>query len=101
MRVTDIAMSPFLAISDFSHAEGLLQGWSRRVCGDCAHNGLEFDASQSTRCILPAWPVVGPLDPDGDRDSELFPGDSGAAIEEVLLRQGEEALHGYRGIALA
>jgi hypothetical protein len=38
--------------------------------------------------------VVGPLDPGHDRDPELFAGGPDLTIEDVLLEQGEERLHG-------
>jgi hypothetical protein len=39
-------------------------------------------------------PVAGPLDPGDDRDPQLLSSAPGAAVEDVLLQQCEEALHG-------
>ena len=36
--------------------------------------------------------VVGPLDPGDDRNPQLLPGGPRAAVEDVLLQQGEERL---------
>lgn len=38
--------------------------------------------------------MVGPFDPGDDRDPQLISGAPTAAIEHVLLKQSEEALHG-------
>lgn len=38
--------------------------------------------------------VVGALDPGHDRNPEFFAGGPGTAVEDVLLQQREEALHG-------
>ena len=38
--------------------------------------------------------MVGPLDPGHDREPEFLASGPGTAIEDVLLQQREEALHG-------
>lgn len=38
--------------------------------------------------------VVGPFDPPEDRDPQLLTSVPGMAVQDVLLEQGEEALHG-------
>lgn len=43
---------------------------------------------------MSAPPVVGPLDPGHDRDPEFFAGGPDATVEDVLLQQAEEGLHG-------
>ena len=43
---------------------------------------------------MSASPVLGPFDPGHDCDGELLAGGSGAAVEDVPSRQGEEALYG-------
>ena len=37
--------------------------------------------------------VVGPFDPGHDRDAQFLSAGPGAAVEDVLLQQAEEALH--------
>ena len=38
--------------------------------------------------------MVGPFDPGHDRDPQLLAGVPGAAVEDALLQQAEEGLHG-------
>jgi len=45
---------------------------------------------------LSAPAVVGPLNPADDRDPQLITGRPRPPVEDVLLQQGEEALH--RGV---
>src|SRR5690606_21658580 len=58
------------------------------------HDGLELDRGQPPESGLPTPPVIGPLDPGHDGDPKFLAGGPGAAVEDVLLEQREEALHG-------
>src|SRR5690606_10190283 len=59
------------------------------------HHGLELDWGQPAETVLPAAAaVVGPLDPGHDRDAQLVAGGPGAPVEDVLLQEREERLHG-------
>ena len=55
---------------------------------------LELDRGESTEGVLAASAVVGGLDPGDDRQAELVAGGPAAAVEDVLLQQAEERLHG-------
>ena len=37
--------------------------------------------------------MVGPFDPDNDREAYLIAGGPGLAVQDVLLEQAEEAFH--------
>ena len=65
----------------------------------CSYDGREFDRGQPSQSGLSAAAVVGPLDPGHDRDAQLLAGGPGAAVQDVLLEQREEALH--RGVVAA
>ena len=67
---------------------------SRSLSGCRGHDGLVLDGGQPSESVLTTSSVVGPLDPPDSRDPELFAGGPGAAIEDVLLQQCEERLHG-------
>jgi hypothetical protein len=58
---------------------------------------FEFDGCESAKGVLPARPVVGLFDPDDDRQAESFAGLPTAAVQDVLLQQAEERLHGGVG----
>lgn len=49
---------------------------------------------QGAQSGLPSAPVVGAFDPGHESDAQLLAGGPGATIVDVLLQQGEEALHG-------
>ena len=55
---------------------------------------FEFDGCESAKCVLPASPVVGLFDPDNDGEAEFFAGLPAFAVQDVLLQQAEERLHG-------
>ena len=55
---------------------------------------LVFDWGEPAEGVLAASTVVGVLDPDDDREPELFAGAPAAAVQDVLLQQREEVLHG-------
>jgi len=55
---------------------------------------FEFDGRQTIQGSLLASAVVGLLDPGHDRDAQLLTGALGAAVEDVLLQQAEEAFPG-------
>src|SRR5690606_2322565 len=57
-------------------------------------DGLELNGGQPAEGGLATTAVVGPLDPGHDRDPELLPGGPVPAIQDVLLQQREERLHG-------
>src|SRR5699024_591985 len=57
------------------------------------HEGLVLDGGQSAQASLSATTVVGPLDPDDDRDPYLFSSPPPLSIQDVLLEQREEGLH--------
>src|SRR5690625_541108 len=57
-------------------------------------DGLVFDRGQSAEAVLPSAAVVGAFDPVHDGSPELVSGGPGSAVEDVVLQQGEEALHG-------
>jgi len=61
--------------------------------------GLKVDRGEFTEAALPPLLVVGPLDPDHDRQAQFLPGSSSLLVEDVLLQEGEEGLH--RGVVAA
>ena len=61
--------------------------------GRCGHDCFEFDEDQPFEADLAAA-VVGAFDPGDGRDAEFLSGVSAPAVQDVLLQQREEALHG-------
>ena len=61
--------------------------------------GLKLDRGEITEAALPTFPMVGPLNPDHDREAQFLPGGPSLPVEHVLLQQGEEGLH--RGVVAA
>ena len=55
---------------------------------------LELDRGELAKGPLTAPAVVGPFDPDDDRESEFVAGGPVLAVEDVLLEQREERFHG-------
>jgi hypothetical protein len=49
---------------------------------------------QAAEGVLAPPAVVGLLDPDDDRQAQLFAGNPAPAVEDVLLQQAEGGLHG-------
>src|SRR3954454_8952932 len=68
--------------------------WLGRPGGGCGHDEFVLDGGQPAERYLSRASVVGPLDPGDDRDTQLFAGGPGAPVEDVLLQQAEEGLHG-------
>ena len=64
------------------------------LCRLLGHDGLELDGGQTSEAGLPAAPVVGAFDPGHECDAKLGPGGPGTAVQNVLLHEAEEALHG-------
>ena len=62
--------------------------------GRCGHDCFEFDRGQPSEGGLASAAVVGAFDPGDDGDPQLFAGVPAAAVQDVLLQQAEEALHG-------
>ena len=60
----------------------------------CGHDGFVFDGGQSAERVLSSASVVGPFDSGDDRDSQLVSSGPEPPVEDVLLQQAEEALHG-------
>ena len=67
---------------------------SRSPSGWRGHHGLVFDGRQSAKGILATPAVVGAFDPGDYGDPQLLPGGLGLSVEDVLLQEAEEALHG-------
>ena len=67
---------------------------SGRLCGGDGQDRLVLDGSQASECGLSSAAVVGPLDPSDDGDAELLAGGPGLAVQDVVLQEAEEALHG-------
>src|SRR6185312_17571623 len=67
-----------------------LRGLSDR----CGHDCFEFDRGQPPQCELTASTVVGAFDPGDDGNAQLLAGVPAAAVQDVLLQQAKEALHG-------
>src|SRR5699024_8139141 len=53
-----------------------------------------FDGGQSAEAVLSSAAVVGALDPMRDGRSQFISGIPGPAVEDVVLEQRKEALHG-------
>jgi hypothetical protein len=64
-----------------------------------ASRGSIFDGREAAESSLPAPPVIGPFDPDDDRQAQLLAGGPALTVQDVLLQQGEERLH--RGVIAA
>jgi hypothetical protein len=56
---------------------------------DLVH-GLELDRREPAEGTLATPAVVGPFDPDHDREAELVPRPPALPVEDVALQQGEE-----------
>lgn len=65
---------------------GLVTGSSRGLGGRCGHNCLAFDGGQATAAGLASAAVVGALEPDVNRDTQLVPRCPPAPVEYVLLQ---------------
>src|SRR5215204_6209650 len=61
--------------------------------GDLMHC-LQLDRRELPEAALTAPAVVRPFDPDHDRQSQLLSRAPSLAVEDVLLEQREERLHG-------
>jgi hypothetical protein len=70
------------------------EGSAWHLEGRCGHDGLDFDGSQPADCGSSTASVIGPLDPGNDRDPQFLAGGPASAVEDVLLQQTEEELHG-------
>lgn len=57
-------------------------------------DGLVFDGGQAAEAVLAPAAVVDAFDPVHDRRSQLVSGGPGLSVEDLVLQQGEEALHG-------
>ena len=55
---------------------------------------FEFDGGQPAQAYLPASAVVGAFDPGDDGNAQLLAGVPASAVQDVLLQQAEEGLHG-------
>ena len=69
------------------------QSQSRGLIARCGHDCFEFDRGQPSEADLAAA-VVGAFDPGDDRDAEFLSGVPARAVQDGLLQQREEALHG-------
>lgn len=67
--------------------------WSGRECG-LVVDGHKLDRGELAEAALSASEVVGPFDPGHDRQAEFLAGDPLFAVQDALLEQGEERLHG-------
>jgi hypothetical protein len=61
--------------------------------------GFELHRREAAESVLSASAVVGLLDPGDDREAEFVAGRPAPAVQDVLLQQAEERLHG--GVVLA
>jgi len=68
-------------------------GFSGRVSGRCV-DYLELDGRKPSESSLPTPAVVGPLDPGHDLEAELLSRLPSLLVENVLLQEREERLHG-------
>src|SRR5690606_40101023 len=68
--------------------------WLGSLVGGLAHDDLELDRGQSCESGLASATVVGPFDPGHDRDPQLLSGGPSLPVQDVALKQAEEALHG-------
>src|SRR5665647_829467 len=73
---------------------GTLGEWfSGRVCGGVIDH-LVLGRGELSQGSLASAVVVGAFDPGDDRQAKLIAGVPAAPVQDVLLQQGEEGLHG-------
>jgi hypothetical protein len=52
--------------------------------------GLKLDRGEFTEAALPTLPVVGPLDPDHDRQAQFRPGGPSLLVEDVFCNRAKK-----------
>ena len=69
----------------------MISGGECDLSGD---DGLELDRGQTSQPLLSAASVVGAFYPGDDRDPQVVAGGPPAPVQDVLLQEREERLHG-------